>query len=545
VFFGRYKNSKEDTKSVLSTGELTTLAIDGSCRVMAQLPTGRFQNIDSNPGSNMLMNLLFEHYVIPNATGGGPLLLKHRMVDMYSRVFPAIPVFIEWKVKKGVYIGPDMIVIHPRRFRPQPGKTAIEDMDYCFIDTEVSKAWLEAKKKADPDQLAWKNIDEVIKSSGDGTGTPEDDRSTKERGKTKTGITIRHRFLADGRWTVYEPVSQKVLVDEEKYYPCIPISLKLQYPKIDQLWGLTDFDRGEMNQKAIDSLFRFYLDGVAASIDPPLTMDPEQVVLSSIVRQPKAKWFVKGGNMNAIRTERISPQGLDTFQATYQILKSNLLSLGAQTDTGVPKSVDPGYGKTPEALRMQGDRQGARDAWDTFMMEQFIERTYTIMADMIAMKGVQPYAFKLLGNAIQRIKEEYPNEDYASLLGANYEKGSISISNEAVKGKYRFSIDSGSMAVKKDDTGKKLVSLVELYAKYPQIQQDLAERGQKINFGEAFKRVVIDEGITDADKIIVTNNNPESVEGVGDEGSTVDPNAGAVEVQPAEGQPINNQEVTQ
>jgi hypothetical protein len=87
--------------------------------------------------------------------------------------------------------------------------------------------------------------------------------------------------------------------------------------------------------------------------------------------------------------------------------------------------------------------------------------------------------------------------------------------------------------------------LVELYAKYPQIQQDLAERGQKINFGEAFKRVVIDEGITDADKIIVTNNNPESVEGVGDEGSTVDPNAGAVEVQPAEGQPINNQEVTQ
>lgn len=540
LFFGRYKNSKEDTKSVLSTGDLTTLAIDGSCRVMAQMPNGRFYNFSGDTGSNMLMNLLFEHYIIPNATSGGPLLLKLRMADMYSRVFPYIPAFIDWKVVEDRYIGPDLIVIHPRRFRPQPGKTAIEDMDYCFIDTEVSKGWLEKR-----DKEVWKNIDEVIKSSDEGTGTPEDDRSPKEKGKTKTGITLRHRFLSDGRWTVYEPTSQKVVVDEEKWFPCIPIALKLQYPRLDQLAGITDFDRGEMSQKAIDSLFRFYIDGVGMSIDPPAVMDPEDVVLSSIVRQPKAKWFVKSGKVDSIKMQTVSPQGLSTFQSTYQILKSNMLSMGAQSDTSVPKSIDPGFGRTPKALQMQGDRQGARDAWDTFMMEQFIERTYTIMADMIAMKGVKPYAFNLLGNSIRRIKEEYPDENF-ELLGSEFEKGKVSVSNEAIQGKYRYVIDSGSMAVKKDDTGKKLIALIELYAKYPQIQADLLERGQKINFGEAFKRVVIDEGITDSDKIIVTANNPESVEGVGDEGATVDPNAAATagvgEQIPPEAQP-NNQEV--
>ena len=88
LFLGRYKNTKEDTKAILSTGELTTLAIDGACRVMAQLPSGRFYNYDGKTGANMVMNLLFEHYVIPNATSGGQLLLKYRMVDMYSRVFP-------------------------------------------------------------------------------------------------------------------------------------------------------------------------------------------------------------------------------------------------------------------------------------------------------------------------------------------------------------------------------------------------------------------------------------------------------------------------
>jgi len=524
LFFGRYKNPGEKTKSVLSTGELTTLAIDGSCRVMAQLPTGRFYNFNGLTGSNMLMNLLFEHYVVPNAVSGGPLLLKHRMVDMYSRVFPYIPVYIEWKVTDK-YVGPDMVVIHPRRFRPQPGKTAIEDMDWCFVDTEVSKAWLESRKKADPKQNVWKNIDEVIKLAGEGQGTPEDERSTKERGKTKTGITLRHRFSSNGDWAVYAPFEKndKLLVDEKKYYPCIPISLKLQYPRMDQLASLTDFDRGEMTQKSIDSLFRMYLDGVDISMNPPAKMDPEQVVLSSIVRQPKAKWFVKNGNMSAIEMQNVNPQGLSTFQSTYQILKGNLFSLGASGDTSVAASVDPGLGKTPEALKQQGERQGARDAWDTFMMEQFIERTYTIMADMIAMKGVKPFAFKLLGNSIQRIKEEYPNEDFGKLLGSGFEKGSVTVKNENVKGSYRFVIDSGSMAVRKDDTGQKLMALLKLYSENPQIQKDLAARGQRIDFGEAFKRIIVDQGIMDSDKIIITEQDPESVEGIGDEGATVTP----------------------
>lgn len=530
LFLGRYKDKKEDTESVLSTGELTTLAVDKACRVMAQLPSGRFYNYNGKTGANMMMNLYFEHAVIPNANNGGPLLMKYRMVDMYSSVFPYIPCFIEWKVTDK-YTGPDLIVIHPRRFRPQPGKTAIEDMDYCFIDTEVSKQWLEEKLKADPEGVVWKNLKAVIDSADEeGSGTPITERSPDQVNKTKTGITLRHRLNKNGSWQVYAPFDKEnlLLVNEEKYFPGIPVALKIQYPSMDKLGGITDFDRGEKLQKSIDKLIRLNEDGIGMSIDPPLVMDPEDVVLSSIVRKKKAKWFVKNGKVDSIKMQNVSPQGMNTFQSTYQIYKGNMLSMGAQSDSSVPVSVDPGMGRTPEALRQQGAKQGSRDAWDISMMEYFIDRTHTIMANMIAMKGINEYSFRLFSQSIKKIEEEYPEEDL-SVFGAEFRTAGLGkIDPKALEGEYIYISDEGSTLVKKDDTGLKLMSYVEKFNKYPGIAEDFRASNQKFNQGEAFKRALLDEGIKDAEKIIVTQENPESVAGVGDDGSTLEPELAAV-----------------
>jgi len=518
LFAGRYKDPNDKTKTILSSGELTTLAIDGSCRVMAQMSSGRFYNYNGKTSANMAMNLYFEHGVIPNANTGGPLLLKYRMVDMYSRSFPYIPAFIDWKVTDK-YTGPDLILIHPRRFRPQPGKTAIEDMDYCFIDTEVSKEWLKKRDKG-----VWKNIDAVLKNAEDeGPGTPTDERSPEEVEKTKTGITLRHRFLSNGDWQVYAPFTKEdlLLVNEKDYYPGIPIALKMQYPSLDKLGGLSDFDRGHGTQRKIDSNDLLYQEGMEMSYKPPIVMDPEKVVLSSIVRKPSAKWFVKDGEVNAIKPQNVSPDGLATYQTTYQINKGRLMSIGADTDTGVATSVDPGFGKTPEAIRKQGARQGSRDAWDTFMMEIFITRVNTIMANMIAKKGINEYSFKLFGKSFKQIQEAYPKEDFA-VFGADFAtSGSASVDPKALEGEYIYICDEGSTLMKKDDTGVKLMGYVETYNKYPGIKESFAANGQTFDQGAAFKRAMLDDGIKDADKIIITNENPESVAGVGSDGATI------------------------
>lgn len=539
LFLQRYKDKKEDTESVLSTGEITTLAIDKSCRVMAQLPSGRFYNHNGKTGSNMVMNLLFEHYVIPNAKGGGSLLIKYRMVDMYSSVFPYIPCFIDWKVTDK-YVGPDLIVIHPRRFRPQPGKTAIEDMDYCFIETEVSKQWLEGKLKADPKGETWKNVQAVIDSAADeGAGAPTTERSPDQANKTKTGITIRHKLSANGDWQAYAPFDKEdlLLVNEKEYFTEIPISLKLQYPSMDKLGGICDFDRGEKTQKSIDKAIRQNEDGIDIAMNPPAVMDPEDVVLSSIVRKPKAKWFVKNGKVDSIKMQNVSPQGTNVFQSSYQIYKGNLLSMGAQGDSSISANVDSGMGKTPEALRMQGAKQGSRDTWDISMMEAFLTRTHTIMANMIAKKGISAYAFRLFGKSIKQIQEEYPDEDY-SIFGSEFATtGSASIEPEAIAGEYSYVMDEGSTLIKKDNTGEKLMSYVDKYNKYPAIAEDFKASGFKFNQGEAFKRAMLDDGIKNAEKIIVMQENPESVAGVGSDGSTVEQDAPPVATEMPQEQP--------
>lgn len=523
LFFGKYKHPEEKTKSILSTGELSTIAIDGACRVMAQLPSGRFYNFNGKRASNVAMNLLFEHYVIPNATIGGHLLMKHRMVDMYSRVLPVIFSFVDWRASENVneYNGPDMVSTHPRRCYPQPGKNAVEDMDWFFVDVEVSKEWL---KKRDKD--VWKNIDGVLENYKDekeeaGAGTPIPDRTPDERSKVKSGITLRHMFKSNGDWIVYAPFEgegkTKILINEKKYYSEIPIAAKVQYPRMDSCYGFNDFDRGQMTQKSIDSVIRMNLDAYAMAIKPPVMVDSKKASLSSVVMAAGETWV---GEIGSVQVQNVNPNALNTFQATYGMLKGNLLSMGAQQDTSVSMSVDSGMGKTPEAIKAQGSKQGARDAWDTFMMERFIERIYTLMADMIAHKGVKEFAFNIVGESLRKIQEQYSEEDLAPFLDGD----KVTIGIDHIKGQYRYVIDPGSTGLKKDDTGEQMLAFIDTYNKYPGIAEDFAASKQKFNQGEAFKRAFIDSGVQDPEKIIATDETPEGVEGVGADGSTVNQN---------------------
>lgn len=532
LFFNKYKHPLEKTKSILSTGELTTLTIDRACRVMAQLPSGRFYNVSGKPGANMAMNLIFEHYVLPNANQGGTMLAKLRTIDMYSGVFGTIPAFIEW-VANDKYLGPDLRMIHPRRAKPQAGKNSLGEMEVFFVDTEVSRDFLESKKGSG----VWKDIDKVLahdqKKLDEGTGSEQVERSPDERNKTKTGITLRHSFFANGDWIVDHKPTGTILVKEAKWYCDLPISAKHQYPKLDSFWSYSDFERGELSQKSIDTLTRLHLDGLDKMIDPPMVTDPEQVVLSSLNTK---RYYVKNGNYGAITFPQINPQALNAFQSTYPVMRANLLSLSASGDTSISKETDAGFGKTPEALKQQGARQGARDAWDTAMMKDFIEDSFTKMANLIAMKGLNKIAFQLLGTSIQKIKEQYPGEDF-SILGEDWENGNVEIDVNVLKeqvvnekgeyeyipGEFRYVMDEGSTLVKKDDTSAQLLEFVKIYNQFPQIQMDLQMRGQRFDQGEAFKRAITDIGIQDAEKIIVTEENPESLNGIGSEGASVMP----------------------
>jgi len=515
LFYGRYINKDDDNKkktveSFYSTGELTSLILDSSCRIMAQMPSGRFTGYkDSDIPKIIAANLVYHEYILPNANTGGDFFTKQRQVNVYSKVYGTMPTFIDYIVGDK-YTGPDMVIVHPRRFTPQPGKYLISDMDWCFIDIFVTKKWLERRCEDNPEVWDKSLIDEIKPTSVDQESlTSEEKRQIQDQNT----IILRNYFTKNGDWLIYEATSKKVLVDEKDYFPCIPLVEKQTIPVLDRYWGLSDMERGETPQKSIDTLSRKYFASLDKSIDPTTIIDPEEMVMSSVNVENKF-WFAKGGKTNGPRVLENSPQGLATFQTTYNIMKANLMSLGASTDTSVPSSVDVGFGKTPEALKMQGAREGARDSWDRYMQERFIENVANMMMAVASKRGMKDVEIPGMEEALVNIKRTYPNSDLSI-----FENGIISgelLSDLAVK----YKVDPGSTA-KRGDAAEKMMNLLNMISKNQDIQKDILASGKKINWGEAVKRLAIENGIQDWDKIVVSSNDPSSVEGVGDSGGTI------------------------
>jgi len=516
-FLGNYYRSDKDgnrERYMDSTGDLTTLAIDRACRVMGQIPTGRFQNLSGDTGKNLLMNLIFEHYVIPfSRVIGTPILSSLRTADLYSDLF-SIPMFVEWCRSKA-YSGPKFVVIHPRRFYPQAGKESIGEMDYCFIDTFPSKEWLKGRNGE-----VYMNIQEIIDRAAN-SGPESTELSPSERNKKHIGIRLRHRFGSDGSWLIWNPDTDLPVFYEKKWFPRIPIALKHQYPKLGSLWSYTNFERGHAQQFTIDSLSQSTIRAAEMMIDPPSIMDPVDVILSSFKRKPGQKIFVKRGKTEAIKFMEVNPQALPAFSNMYQILRANMLSMSASTDTSVPAKVDPGFGKTPDAIKQQAARLGSRDSWDQDSMQMFIEDAFSIAADEIASMGIDSYSFDLMKEAVENLQEDYPKETFKEFITEN----KATIATKRVEGKYRYVMEPGSTLIGANDTAETILEMMKLHAENPNIANDLAARNQRFDFGAAYRMILREKGSRFANKLIVSaNENPEGTDGVGESGATVEPN---------------------
>ncbi len=519
LFRGIYKaaaeksKSDEKAKNLYSTGELESMILDSACRVMAQMPTGRFEGDEETIARVIAANLVYHNFILPNANSGGDFFTKQRQANIYSKIYGTMPAFIDFVVnagRHGKYTGPDLVLVHPRRFLPQPGKYSIVDMDWCFVDVPKSKSWLESRAKANPEVWDPKIIAELNPSQVDKQYlTMEEQRTSQDR----KDIVLRNYFTCEGDWTIYEPTSQKVIFSEKDYWPGIPLVEKLTIPLLDRYFGRCDLERGETPQKSIDSLVRKFFEAVDKSIDPTTVIDPENMVMSSVSIKNKF-WFAKDGKTTEPRVLNSTPAGLDTFQVVYNIMKANMLSMSAQTDTSVPSSLDVGFGKTPEALKKQDAREGARDSWDRYMQEKFLGDCANMMMAVASKRGMGQVKIPGIQAAIEKIKTAYPDQELKA-----FENGIVE-ENLLADLRVSYKVDPGSTA-KQNDAGEKTMAFLEGIAGNSEIMQQLKAEGKKINWGEALKRVAIDKGIQDYDKIIVSAEDPNSVAGVGDSGGTV------------------------
>lgn len=510
VFFGISADEvgEKMAKSKVYDPILSTIVIERASRVMAQPPTGKVRALDTNDkGKSLLADLILEKYIKPNANAQFKHEIKLRLWDIYSMIYGSMPMLVDYRVDDD-YVGPDCWLIPIRQYYPQPGVYQVQDMDYVFVDSFVSLAWL--KKR---DGKYWKNIGELVQKINDTEGKKKSAYPYRSYPEEKWGqsdyggqgpfaqVLLRTRYERD-KWTTYAPDFGIILREIENPHKNnkLPVVVKETLPLLDRVVGLGEIERGQPLQYTANSLLRLYLDGVKFSIFPPTIFNPQGIVASSIRFQPGARWLET--LPNSIRPFPVSPQGIQTFNNTYPFIKGALLSQAGTTETTISSSIEPALGRTPEALKQTAMRESARDNWDRKMMEGAVEELYDRFVDLIAKRQEKPIKFNLFKSDIERIKPFYP--DVAEVYESG-DFGEATVKQDLLANtNFRFFIESGtSMAKDTALENQALTGVLNIIMSNPSIVQAVREKGKDIDLGELIKRWISTAGIQDWEKIVV------------------------------------------
>jgi hypothetical protein len=505
-----FDSQSQSTKSQVFDPKLATMVLEREARVMSQLPTGKVRSISKNDRfGEKLMNLTLDKYVNPNANSQFDLLTKYRLVDRYSNVYGNYFAFVDWVVNKDGYIGPDLFLLNIRDVFPQPGAISIEDSDYIIIRTWQPLSYFESLKK----NKEFKNISEVIvalkdkspvKNSQDKDSREDNEFPSTQSVKSKGFYEVLSMYEKD-KWTDYVTDADLVIreIDNPHDNGELPVVCKYSIPLLTDFFGMGDFERGKSMQYTLNSLWNLYLDGVKVSIFPPTLINKDYISdLSSIKWSAAAKWLVKGngGISQAAQPLNLSPQGQNTFNNVYQIVTSSMLNMMGTTDTSISAQVDPGFGKTPEALKQQGARENSRDNVDRFYMERFLTSVNKKFVNLLSKKLPNSVAIRMFSDEIEELKGQFPEME-----GMYDDKtGKLNIGKKSIGSVlYDYEIVSGSTyALDQKEQQQNLMMLLELFTKNPAIAESFKAEGKNIKISEIVNRILINSGIQDYEKII-------------------------------------------
>lgn len=495
--------SENKFKSRVNSNSLMNLVIDQASRIMAQLPTGKVKALSNDDkGKSYLMQCVLEKYILPKANSQWDMLTKFRIIEMYSLIYGSMPALVTYKITPD-YVGPDLEVLHPRNVRVQAHKYSIEDADYVFVNTIVPLNFLTNILKRKETVYDKKAVQKLIEEAKDKRSEMDEEDKTYEQKQDKSPLDKNQIILttkySKDRWVVYSREYNIIIRDSPNPNGDgeLPVVMKYTYPLLDRIYGLGLFDRGKSIAFAMDSLTNMYLDSVQFSMRPPTIANRSGVVPSSLKMTPGAVWWET--IPNSIRQMNISPIGTNTYQAVSQVLKSQLLNMAAATDTTVSRGDDIEMGKTPEAIRQQRDRQGARDNWDRGMMEKFVEKVYSKMVTIMSKKQVVPIDVELFDDDIQKMQEKYPDANLQVFESGETAKLKVNpedLNDEEKSVKYKFIIDNGT-TLRKDESiqNETLLAIINAYAGNPAIEQAMQKDGKRLNMAEVYKRFVYTSGV--------------------------------------------------
>jgi hypothetical protein len=486
-------------------------------RVGGQTPSGKLRSAnEAEEDIADIIDLTLNNYVYPNSNTQYPFLIKNRLWVFNSYIYADMPMLAYWRVDDE-YVGPDCMLLNPRNVFIQAGKSSTYDAEYVYVSTFVSKSWLESKKKLPGWSKA--GIDRVLRAIKDGAKPAaksdsnrqtaiDPSRNSDEQGSTsEIEIVTKYARGKKGHWVTFCPdYDNEILRDITNRLPSgkIPVIWKHTMPLITSSYGVGEVERGESLQKATDSFVNLAHDGAKYNVYPIHKYISGEVQRSTLRWEPGAFWGME--NLNSVQTHSVGSQNLDSFIRIYQFLKSAQLNLFGSSDTMISQSDgNPSFGKTPQALQQQEQRQGTRDRWDRDMYETAYGELVELFVEMLIANNDVPIEFYVHNEDVNRARSMGLTGESEEELNKPKPAVRVKIPASKFKGQYRFIIDMGSSMVKDDlaehQRATELLMLL-LQIGPDNINQMLMAEKKRLNIGELIEKVIKTSSLKDAEQII-------------------------------------------
>lgn len=499
-----YDQESRKTRNGITDGSAATILIERASRVVGQLGTGVTKaSGKKDKGKALFMDILRQKHINPNANAQMPFLNKIRSWEMYSGVYGYMPMYVDWHVSPSGYIGPDCWLWNPRNFVPQAGRATIADMDYCHAIAYVTEGYLRDLLE-EPEDAGWDKdaIEELLMTIKGKKGSKEVDekrdsyvrRKRESQATDEICIATRYEAGKGGQWCTFAPEHGFIklrAIDNPHKNGKIPFIVKPAIPLYDSFYNLGDMQRFKSIQFAKDGLTNFYFQGLKTNLFPPLVVNSNGVIKHTVSQEAGA--IIQETVPNSIRRLETSNAGLSTYQAASSQLQGMLLNNAGTTDTkaNAENSMNPGFGKTPEALRFLQERENTRDNQQRAYLEAALEELYDYMFSLYGTIGTENIAIDLYEeDLIEIVNAGY--EDVLEMVERN-ESGStgrLIIKPDNIKGvEYKFYIDHNSTAKSsKAEQKQNLVDLLEILKSMNNFEQQLAQNGEQLNWKFVFEK---------------------------------------------------------
>lgn len=526
-----YDSISKQTKNGITDSDAATMLIERSARVVGQLPEGITEAAGKKDrGKAALMDIIRSSYIYPNANAQRPFLEKLRMWELYSGVYGVSLMYYDWDVAPNGYIGPNCWLWNPRNFVPQKGKYSIEDMEYAHAISWITKAEINnllkqiKKDETFAKESGWNKstlteiydaIDSFSKDQ-DVNRTTYNERAKQDAIKGRVQIVTRFEAGKDGKWIVFAPdmgaLELRNIANPHKN-GCIPFIAKQSIQLMDSFYGLSDLQRAKPIQFAKDGLINFYFQGLKMNLYPPTIVNSQGILKHTVSNEPGAIW--EEIIPNSARRLETSTAGLSTYQAVMGQMSGAIQNVYGTTTTQAnsESAMSSQFGKTPQALKMQSERESSRDNQNRSMLQSSIEQLMDRFYELIVNVGTEPFDVTLFSEDIKNIiAQGYKDVGEMIQWDETGNSGKIVIKPEALKGvSYRFNMKSDStIKITKKEQKEDLLEFISVLAKHQnELQEIFKTTGKMVDWAKIIDQYAALADLPGIEEVFVQGEKPE------------------------------------